>query len=75
MIAPSDGSRWPDGNGDGRSRFQDNGNGNGRVSRCVAFDRGAIEDLQELAWAANVPLDDLVREAVDRYRRAPAGGA
>ena len=44
---------------------------NGHVTRCIAFERKAFEDLQELAWAGNLPLEDLVREAVDCYRRAP----
>jgi predicted DNA-binding ribbon-helix-helix protein len=43
----------------------------GHVTRCIAFERKALEDLQELAWASNLPLEDLVREAVDRYRRSP----
>lgn len=34
-----------------------------------------VADLQELAWAASVPVDDLVREAVERYRRAPGDAA
>jgi predicted DNA-binding ribbon-helix-helix protein len=44
----------------------------GQVTRCIAFERRALEDLQELAWASNLPLEDLVREAVDRYRHEPA---
>jgi hypothetical protein len=41
------------------------------VTRCVSFDREALADLRELAWASNLPVDALVREAVDRYRRQP----
>ncbi len=39
------------------------------VTKCITFERDALSDLQELAWAHNVPLDAMVREAVDAYRR------
>jgi len=40
------------------------------ITKCITFEREALSDLQELAWAHNVPLDAMVREAVDAYRRA-----
>ena len=47
-----------------------NGRNGTTVTKCITFEREALSDLQELAWAQNVPLDAMVREAVDAYRRA-----